>query len=111
MLKSPGFAAIALLSACAGELEQNSAIFSLVNTVLLRNRFQSKKPGELVSVFGTTKRPRFRSVLISELQLIIATKNEVFSGLLAFRFCDDEALARMGQNERTWGYLVSGNYF
>src|SRR5882724_6955735 len=107
MLKSPGFAAIALLSLALG-IGANSAIFSLVNTVLLRP-LPVEKPGELVSVFGTTKSLDF-DLFSYPNYTDYRDKNEVFSGLLAFRFVT-MSLGQNGQNERTWGYLVSGNYF
>ncbi|MGH9927948.1 MAG: ABC transporter permease, partial [Pyrinomonadaceae bacterium] len=37
-------------------------------------------------------------------------RNDVLSGLLAFKFVT-LSLSHDGENERLWGYLVSGNYF
>ncbi len=104
---SPGFTLVAVVSLALG-IGANTAIFTLVNTVLLRP-LPVKDPERLVSVFpfeadgsvGAFSYPDYRD---------FRDRNEVFSGLYVQRFAP-LSLSRDGQNERVWGYMVSGNYF
>jgi putative ABC transport system permease protein len=107
LLKRPAFAAIALLTLALG-IGANTAIFSLVNTVLLRS-LPVPQPKQIVSVAlrGTNEPllafsyPNYKD---------FRDRNQVLSGLLAYRFVP-LSLSREGNNERVWGYEVSGNYF
>src|SRR5687767_8961426 len=105
--KTPGFTAIAVLSLALG-IGANAAIFSLVNAALLRP-LPVEKPGELVAlassednrIFPTFSYPNYKD---------FESRNEVFSGLMAYRFAP-LSLSYDGINERLWGYVVTGNYF
>jgi predicted permease len=107
LLKSPGFALAALLSLGLG-IGANTAIFSLVNTVLFRP-FPVPSSHELVSVSVKGKDDAMRAFSHPN-YLDFRDRNEVLSGLFLHRFAP-MSLSRGGQNERIWGYLVSGNYF
>ncbi|HEX7175815.1 MAG TPA: ABC transporter permease [Pyrinomonadaceae bacterium] len=104
---SPGFTAVAVLSLALG-IGANTAIFTLVNTVLLRP-LPVAEPERLASVYpvardeevGAFSYPDYRD---------FRDRNEVFTGLFVHRFAP-MSLSREGQSERVWGYLVSGNYF
>src|SRR5918998_6250352 len=105
---SPGFTAVAVLSLALG-IGANTAIFTLVNTVLLRP-LPVAEPERLASVYpvardaevGAFSYPDYRD---------FRDRNEVFAGLFVHRFAP-VSLSREGQqSERVWGYLVSGNYF
>src|SRR6266446_4262735 len=107
LLKRPAFTAIALVTLALG-IGANTAIFSLVNTVLLRS-LPVPQPEQIVSVAlrGTNEPllafsyPNYKD---------FRDRNQVLSGLLAYRFVP-LSLSREGNNERVWGYEVSGNYF
>ena len=107
LLKRPGFTVIAILSLALG-IGANTAIFSLVNTALLMPP-PVARPGELVALnnsaanrmFPTFSYPNYRD---------FRDRNEVFSGLIAYRFAP-LSVSHDGVNERLWGYVVTGNYF
>jgi predicted permease len=106
--KSPGFAAIAILSLALG-IGANTAIFSLVNTVLLRP-LPVTQPEQLVTVYTTMRNGAQDSIFSYPNYKDVRDRNEVFSGLLSYRF-SPMSLSHQGNNERIWGYQVSGNYF
>jgi predicted permease len=107
LLKRPGFVAVAVITLALG-IGANTAIFSLVNAVLLRS-LPVERPNEIVSVairgkddsMSAFSYPNYRD---------FRDRNEALSGLLVYRFVP-LSLSRSGANERIWGYEVSGNYF
>ncbi len=107
LLKRPGFVSIAVITLALG-IGANTAIFSLVNAVLLRS-LPVERPSEVVSVavrgkddsMSAFSYPNYRD---------FRDRNEALSGLLVYRFVP-LSLSRSGANERVWGFEVSGNYF
>jgi macrolide transport system ATP-binding/permease protein len=107
LIKRPGFVAIAVITLALG-IGANTAIFSLVNTVLLRS-LPVDRPGEIVSVAVRAKDDSMSAFSYPNYK-DFRDRNDVLSGLLVYRFVP-LSLSRGGNNERIWGYEVSGNYF
>src|SRR5262249_48752286 len=105
--KRPAFTFVAIVTLALG-IGANTAIFSLVNTVLLRP-FPVVRPDELyeLSVFG-----KHDSMLAFSYPDYVdfRYRNDVLSGLFVTRI-SPMSLSRNGSNEGLWGYMVSGNYF
>jgi len=104
--KSKAVTVIAVISLAIG-IGANSAIFSLLNSIVLRPRPVSR-PDELVELYvGEGNQPYHSTSYPSYLDL--RDRNEVLTGLAAysiqqFRLGDQEV-------EQIWGEAVSGNYF
>jgi predicted permease len=110
--RTPGFACAAVVSLALG-IGANSAIFSLLDQVLLR-RLPVRNPDELVQIAwdgdhhavimgtsGVVSYPAYREV---------RDRNDVFTGVLG-RFRVPLSVAYAGQTELVAGELISGNYF
>ena len=106
--KRPGLSAIAVITLALG-IGANTAIFSLVNTVLLRP-LPVNRPEELVSVNSVSTNGDGVPVFSYPNYRDYRDRNDVLSGLLAYRF-SPISVSNNGVNERMWAYLVSGNYF
>ena len=107
LIKRPGFVAIAVITLALG-IGANTAIFSLVNTVVLRS-LPVDRPNEIVSVAVRGKNDSMSAFSYPNYK-DFRDRNDVLSGLLVYRFVP-LSLSRGGNNERVWGYEVSGNYF
>jgi len=107
LIKTPGFALIAILSLALG-IGANTAVFSLVNMILLRP-LPVANPQEVVSVSAVGKEGAVAAFSYPN-YVDFRDRNEVLSGLLVSRFAP-MSLSRGGNNEKIWGNLVSGNYF
>ena len=118
LVKSPGFTVVAVLTLALG-IGANTAIFSLINAVLLR-MLPVKNPGELVAV-GNPGRANDRSMGSPQVDIFsyplykdLRDGNHVFSGLMASG--NEHRLKvetdRSGEvTTDATGALVSGNYF
>jgi len=115
LAKHPGFTAIAVLTLALG-IGANTAIFSLLNQILLR-QLPVKDPKELVLL----RAPGVRTGHIwsdgddSEsfsypLYKGLRDNNPVFAGIFG-RYAFSASIASHGKTERGSGELVTGNYF
>jgi predicted permease len=106
--KRPAFTALAIISMALG-IGANSAIFSLVDTVLLRP-LPVRAPNQLFQIYGTQHKDTDVTLQSYLNYKDYRDRNTVLSGLITYRIAV-ASLSERGQNERIWGYLVSGNYF
>jgi predicted permease len=107
LVKSPGFAIIAIVSLALG-VGANTAIFSLVNTVLLRP-LPVERPEEIVAIAVRGKGDSLNAFSYPN-YLDFRDRNEVLSGIFAERISAMN-LTRDDRSQFVWGHLVSGNYF
>jgi hypothetical protein len=107
LIKTPGFAVIAILSLALG-IGANTAVFSLVNMILLRP-LPVADSEKVVSVAAVGKNGEMAAFSYPN-YIDFRDRNDVMSGLLASRFTY-MSMSRNGNNEKVWGILVSGNYF
>ncbi len=108
--KQPGFTVVAVLTLALG-IGANTAIFSLVDTVMLRMP-PVQRPQELLQVtmstpnFGNGARTSFTNPLWEELR----DHQDIFSGVFAWG-TDNFNLAQSGLVENVRGLYASGGYF
>jgi predicted permease len=109
LVKSPGFTALAVIT-LALAIGVNSAIFALVNGLILRPIIPHK-PAEVVSVFTARKESNrdYRQFSYTEFTALRGA-HEVFSDVTAVNF----ALAGIGRDDvirRGFVFLVADNFF
>jgi len=112
LLKNPGFSAVAVLSLALG-IGANTAIFSLVDAVLLK-LLPVKNPEQVVALDSFSQRGERRNFSHPLFERLRA-RTFVFSGI----FAANDGTARMelagpesdGQTEQAEVQLVSGEYF
>lgn len=109
LLKRPAFTAIALLTLALG-IGVNSAIFSAVDSILLRP-LPLKDPARLVSVWEHTLRDGIRQNEAAPANFFdLQSQNQSFEQLGAFG-PDDVNLTGDGEPERLDGQVVTANVF
>src|SRR5580658_7750012 len=107
LLKSPGFVAIAVLTLAMG-IGANTALFSVVNGVLLRP-LPYTRPSELVVL--SEKTANFESFSISYPNFLDWQRsNSSFASLAAYR-SDDFSITGSGEAERVRAGMVSAGFF
>ena len=107
LLKSPGFVAIAVLTLALG-IGANTALFSVVNGVLLRP-LPFSRPSELVVL--SEKSANFESSSISYPNFLDWQRsNSSFTSIAAYR-SDDFSITGSGEAERVRVGWVSADFF
>jgi predicted permease len=108
LLKNPGFTLVAVLTLALG-IGANTAIFSLIDTVLLKT-LPVKNPEQLVTLTSVRSAGKQRIPFSYPNFHDLRERNQVFKEIFAF---DGLALnlSEGGQTERVSGQLVSGNFF
>jgi len=110
--KSPGFTAVAVLTLALG-IGANTAIFSVVNAVVLRP-MPFKDPGRLVIVWHTPPQKSFPGIatfVVSPANFLDwREQNHVFEQMTAVGF-GNYNLTGMGQPESVSGVAVSSEFF
>ena len=105
--KYKGITLIAVVSLAIG-IGANTAIFSIVNSALLRPRAVSN-PEQLVELYVGRRDEPYQSTSYPS-YLEFRERNEVFTGLAAYHI-DQFKLGGAHEVEQIWGEAVSGNYF
>ena len=107
--KNPGFTAVAILTLALG-VGANTAIFSIVNAVLLRS-LPYRDPDRLVRIFFNEPGLGLRDVRFSKPELDdLLTRSGVFEDATPI-FSGSENLTGVGQPERVEGVNTSFSYF
>lgn len=107
LAKSPGFAAIAILTMAFG-IGANTALFSVVNAVIL-NPLPFPSPNRLVSVYSKTT--EFNESSISYPNFLDWRRmNRSLSAIAAYRQAD-YSLTGTGQPEHLNGVMISAEFF
>ena len=108
--KSPGFAIVAILTLALG-IGANTAIFSVVDAVLLRP-LPYRDPAHLVWIaLRNRKADMHRSFVPHPTYFAWRDQNGVFSGMAATHFIREFTLTGAGVPERIPGMSVSANLF
>ncbi|HEX6046848.1 MAG TPA: ABC transporter permease [Pyrinomonadaceae bacterium] len=105
--KSKGVTIVAIVSLAAG-IGANSAIFSIVNSVLLRPR-PIANPEQVVELYVGHKDHPYETTSYPS-YLDFRDRNEVFTGLAAYGIRQFK-LGGANEVEQIWGEAVSANYF
>jgi predicted permease len=106
--KSPGFAAIAILTLALG-IGANTTIFSWINSALLNPVPGISNPDEVVSL--TLNKPGEKPFPFTYPDIEALRKGQQsLAGITACGFAQT-SLAGKGKPERVWGMVASANYF
>src|SRR5437868_13333371 len=108
--KSPGFTSVAVLT-LALAIGVNSAIFALINGVVLRSPIPLR-PHEVVNIFTARQNAShdYRQFSYNEYRELRDNRGDVFVDLAALEF----AVAGIGRDHemrRSFAFLTSENYF
>jgi putative ABC transport system permease protein len=107
--KSPAFTSVVVLTLALG-IGANTAIFSLMNAVLLQ-KLPVRNSGELVVVqYNDPQSGRENEDFSYPMYQALRDKNSVFAGAFCRSGVDFNA-SYAGKSERATGEMVSGNYF
>jgi len=111
LLKRPGVTLIAVLSLALG-IGANTAIFSVINTVLLNPLPGMKEPHRLVRVIGGDQSDKNNRYLIAPADFLDIKQNSggVFESIVAFTWRSYN-LTSHGEPESVIGWQIQADYF
>src|ERR1700742_1038005 len=101
LLKNPGFTAVAVLSLALG-IGANTAIFSIINSVLLAP-LPVTEPAQLVSIFTTDQKNPGPLPVSHYNYLDYRDKTDVFDGILGYNFTTVNLNPNTGQGHELNG--------
>jgi predicted permease len=107
--RGPGFTTVAVLTLALG-IGANTAIFSLVDTILLRV-LPVRNPEQLVRLTWVTRNHGGDEFFSYPTFRLLADNNRTLSGVIAFHSLDNVNFVVDGQPGLASGQAVSGNYF
>ena len=108
LAKSPGFALIAIVTLALG-IGANTALFSLINSVLLRDPGYAN-PEQWADVYSKIGDFRFATSSNAD-YLDLGGQNRVFSGVLSYKLGSIGITRGNDETRSAWFETVSGNYF
>ena len=109
LLKQKGFTAVTVLTLALG-IGANTAIFSVVNTVLLRP-LPYPEPERLMTFWLTSPAEGLRKLQWTEgLYAFLRDRSHMFDGLAAYSGSGFNAASK-GEPERLWGATVTHDFF
>ena len=110
LLKTPGFTSVAVLT-LALAIGVNSAIFALINGVLLKP-VVPVRPAEVVNVFTARQNAShdYRQFSYNEYRALRENGGDVFANVAALEFAV-AGIGRDHETRRSFAFLTSENYF
>ena len=110
LVKNPVFTAVVVLTLALG-IGLNTAVFSVIDGLLLRPLPGTRAPNELVQLYRTYRGDvQFGSNSIPHYLDVRERSGDTFSGVALWSF-ESMNLAAGGRNERVFGVMASANYF
>ncbi len=109
LTRSPAFTAIAVLTLALG-IGLNTAVFSVIDALLLRPLPGVRASSEIVQVYRTWPGIEYASSSPMNLRDVQERSKSVFTDVAAWSF-ESMNVSTGGQTQRVFGQLVSANYF
>jgi predicted permease len=109
LIKNPMFTGVVVLTLALG-IGLNTAVFSVIDGLLLRPLPGTRAPNELVQLYRTYRGQDFGSNSIPHYLDVRERSGNTFSGVTLWDF-ETMNLATGGRNERVLGVMASANHF
>jgi len=109
LIKNPMFTGVVVLTLALG-IGLNTAVFSVIDGLLLRPLPGTRAPDELVQLYRTYRGEQFGSNSIPHYLDVRERSGNTFSGVTLWDF-ETMNLATGGRNERVLGVMASANHF